>query len=331
MDFPLLKLAAIDIGSNAVRCQISAVLHHNDRYRLKRVEYVRYPLRLGEDVFATGRISEKKQAKFLKFMHALRLLMEVHDVAPNHYLVCATSAMRTAENGPEVAARIQRELGMSIRIIDGQDEALYINRVIEHLLEDKKHYLHIDVGGGSTEFNIYHNRRKVASQSFEVGSIRRMQQEEAGLSTEAMRETWQRMEDWVKENGRRYHVSRAIGTGGNINKLYSMAQAGAMDQPVTRKRIAAVLERITKMSMDERVNVALLNPDRADVIVPAGHIYVSAMEWAEITQMQVPDIGLKDGMLQTLFEEHFDEFRATDDHRPGCPKTTVPSRSSEVE
>ncbi|MFD2784581.1 Ppx/GppA phosphatase family protein [Hymenobacter rubripertinctus] len=331
MDFPLLKLAAIDIGSNAVRCQISAVLHHNDRYRLKRVEYVRYPLRLGEDVFATGHISEKKQDKFLKFMHALRLLMEVHDVAPNHYLVCATSAMRTAENGPEVAERIQRELGMSIRIIDGQDEALYINRVIEHLLEDKKHYLHIDVGGGSTEFNIYHNRRKVASQSFEVGSIRRMQQEEAGLSTEAMRATWQRMEDWVTENARRYHVSRAIGTGGNINKLYSMAQAGAMDQPVTRKRIAAILERITNMSMDERVNVALLNPDRADVIVPAGHIYVSAMEWADITQMQVPDIGLKDGMLQTLFEEHFDEFRATDDHRPGCPKTTVPSRSPEVE
>ncbi|OWP63312.1 phosphatase [Hymenobacter amundsenii] len=331
MDFPLLKLAAIDIGSNAVRCQISAVLHHDNRYRLKRVEYVRYPLRLGEDVFATGRISAKKEAKFLKFMHALRLLMEVHDVAANHYLVCATSAMRTAENGPAVAERIMQELGMSVRIIDGQDEALYINRVIEHLLEDKKHYLHIDVGGGSTEFNIYHNRRKVASQSFEVGSIRRMQQEEAGLSTEAMRATWQRMEDWVTENARRYHVSRAIGTGGNINKLYSMAQSVALDKPVTRKRIAALLDRITSMSMDERVNVAMLNPDRADVIVPAGHIYVSAMEWAGIQQMIVPDIGLKDGMLQTLFEEHFEEFRATNDHRPGGPTTTVQSRQREVE
>ena len=331
MTFPLFKLAAIDIGSNAVRCQISAVLHHDDRYRLKRVEYIRYPLRLGEDVFATGRISEKKQAKFIKFLHALRLLMEVHDVAPTHYLICATSAMRTAENGPEVAARIQRELGMTVHIIDGQDEALYINRVIEHLLEDKKHYLHIDVGGGSTEFNVYHNRRKVASQSFEVGSIRRMQQEEAGLSTEDMRATWQRMEDWVTENARRYHVSRAIGTGGNINKLYTMAQSAALDKPVTRKRIAAVLERITSMSMDERVNVALLNPDRADVIVPAGHIYVSAMEWAGIQQMLVPDIGLKDGMLQTLFEEHFDEFRATNDHRPGSPQTTVQSRPTEVD
>ncbi|SHL83933.1 Ppx/GppA phosphatase family protein [Hymenobacter psychrotolerans] len=308
MDYPLLKLAAIDIGSNAVRCQISAVLHYGDRYRLKRVEYVRYPLRLGEDVFATGTISEKKQEKFIKFLHALRLLMEVHDVAPNHYLICATSAMRTATNGAAVAARIQQELGMTVQVIDGQAEAAYINRVIEHLLEDKKHYLHIDVGGGSTEFNIYHDRRKVASQSFEIGSIRRMQQEESGLkSSDAQNDLWQRMEEWVTENARRYHVTRAIGTGGNINKLYSLAQP-QLDKPVTRRRIATVLDHLTSMSMDERVNLALLNPDRADVIVPAGHIYLSAMEWANVSQMIVPDIGLKDGMLQTLFEDHFDEI-----------------------
>jgi exopolyphosphatase/guanosine-5'-triphosphate,3'-diphosphate pyrophosphatase len=331
MEYPLLKLAAIDIGSNAVRCQISAVLHYGDRYRLKRVEYVRYPLRLGEDVFATGEISEKKQQKFIKFLHALRLLMEVHDVAPNHYLICATSAMRTARNGQEVAARIQQELGMTVQVIDGQAEAAYINRVIEHLLEDNKHYLHIDVGGGSTEFNIYHNRRKVASQSFEVGSIRRMQQAESGLAgTDAQNETWQRMEDWVKENGRRYHVSRAIGTGGNINKLYSMAQP-SVDKPVTRRRIASILDQLANMTMDERVNVALLNPDRADVIVPAGQIYLSAMEWANISQMIVPDIGLKDGMLQTLFEEHFEEFRPQDDHTPGFPHPTVQARPTEIE
>ncbi|UOQ76900.1 phosphatase [Hymenobacter sp. 5516J-16] len=281
-------------------------------------------------MFASGRISAKKEEKFIKFLHALRLLMEVHDVAPNHYLICATSAMRTAQNGQEVAARIQQQLGMTVRVIDGQDEAAFINRVIENLLEDKKHYIHIDVGGGSTEFNIYHDRRKVASQSFEVGSIRRMQQEEAGLSTEAMRETWQRMEEWVTENARRYHVTRAIGTGGNINKLYSMAQAG-VDKPVTRRRIATILDHLTSMSMDERVNVALLNPDRADVIVPAGHIYLSAMEWANVHQMIVPDIGLKDGMLQTLFEEHFDEFRAEGDLKPGCPKPAMQSRPTEVE
>ena len=331
MEYPLLKLAAIDIGSNAVRCQISAVLHYGDRYRLKRVEYVRYPLRLGEDVFANGIISERKQDKFIKFLHALKLLMEVHDVSPNHYLVCATSAMRTAANGAEVAARIQHELGMTVQVIDGQAEAAYINRVIEHLLEDKKHYLHIDVGGGSTEFNIYHDRRKVASQSFEVGSIRRMQQQESGLaSSDAQNDLWQRMEEWVKENARRYHVTRAIGTGGNINKLYSIAQT-QLDKPVTRRRIATVLHNLTSMSMDERVNVAMLNPDRADVIVPAGHIYLSAMEWANVHQMIVPDIGLKDGMLQTLFEEHFDEIRAREDHSPTVPFPAPQSRPTEVE
>ena len=329
MNYPLLKLAAIDIGSNAVRCQISAVLHYGDRYRLKRVEYVRYPLRLGEDVFATGTISQPKQDKFIKFLHALKLLMEVHDVA--HYLVCATSAMRTAANGAEVAARIQAELGMTVQVIDGQAEAAYINRVIEHLLEDKKHYLHIDVGGGSTEFNIYHDRRKVASQSFEIGSIRRMQQEESGMeSTNAQNDLWQRMQDWVTTNGRKYHVTRAIGTGGNINKLYSLAQA-SLDVPVTRRRISTILTNLSKMTMDERVNVAMLNPDRADVIVPAGHIYLSAMEWANINQMIVPDIGLKDGMLQALFEDHFEEIRPLNDHSGITPYADVPARSTEME
>ncbi|MCB2410591.1 Ppx/GppA phosphatase family protein [Hymenobacter lucidus] len=328
MNYPLLKLAAIDIGSNAVRCQISAVLHYGDRYRLKRVEYVRYPLRLGEDVFATGHISPAREEKFVKFLHALKLLMEVHDVA--HYLVCATSAMRTATNAPAIVARVQKELNMPIQVIDGQAEASYINRVIEHLLEDNKHYLHIDVGGGSTEFNIYHDRRKVASQSFEVGSIRRMQQEEAGISTDAQNGTWQRMEDWVKENARKYHVTRAIGTGGNINKLYSLAQP-ALDKPVTRRRIGTILNNLTRMTMDERVNVAMLNPDRADVIVPAGHIYLSAMEWSNINQMIVPDIGLKDGMLQTLFEQHFDEIDPLNNGADHLPLATVPGRTNGME
>ena len=308
MEYQLTKLAAIDIGSNAVRCQISAVLFFQGRYRLKRVEYVRYPLRLGEDVFATGEISPAKADKFVKFLHALKLLMEVHEVP--HHLICATSAMRTASNGAAVVARVQQELGLDIQIIDGQAEALYINRVIEHVLEDNRHYLHIDVGGGSTEFNIYHDRRKVAAQSFEIGSIRRMQQEESGLTVEQMNGLWQRMESWVRENARRYHVTRAIGTGGNINKLYSMSPA-APNRPITRRRVQSILMRLSGLSMNERVNVALLNPDRADVIVPAGHIYLAAMEWANVSSMIVPDIGLKDGMLQALFEQYFDEISPT--------------------
>ncbi|MGY2133901.1 Ppx/GppA phosphatase family protein [Hymenobacter sp. HD11105] len=330
MEYPLLKLAAIDIGSNAVRCQISAVLYFEGRFRLKRVEYVRYPMRLGEDVFATGEISPAKADKFVKFLHSLKLLMEVHEVA--HHLICATSAMRTATNAPALVKRVKKELGMTIEVIDGQAEAMYINSVIEHVLEDNKHYLHIDVGGGSTEFNIYHDRHKVATQSFEVGSIRRMQQEEAGLDSDALNGTWKRMEDWVTENARRYHVTRAIGTGGNINKLYSLAKSQtSLDKPVTRTRIASVIANLTKMTMEERVNVAMLNPDRADVIIPAGHIYLSAMEWAHINTMHVPDIGLKDGMLQTLFERHYEDFRPASDHSGVTPHPDVQNTHNAAE
>ena len=134
----------------------------------------------------------------------------------------------------------------------------------------------------------------------------------------------------MTQNGRKYHVTRAIGTGGNINKLYSLAQP-ALEKPVTRHRIAAVLANLNKMTMDERVNVAMLNPDRADVIIPAGHIYLSAMEWANISQMIVPDIGLKDGMLQALFEDHFEEIRPLSDHSGITPHPDVPARSSEME
>ena len=329
MNYPLRKLAAIDIGSNAVRCQISAVLYYEGRYRLKRVEYVRFPMRLGEDVFATGQISPAKEEKFVKFLHSLKLLMEVHEVA--HYLICATSAMRSAANGAAIAARVQAELGMAIKVIDGQDEAFYINRVIEHLLEDNKHYLHIDVGGGSTEFNIYHDRRKVAAQSFEIGSIRRMQQEEGGLAnTEAQTELWARMEAWVREHARKHHVTRAIGTGGNINKIYSLSPAAPL-KPITRRRIGSILTRLSGLSMEERVNVAMLNPDRADVIVPAGHIYLSAMEWANVNNMIVPDIGLKDGMLQALFEDYFDELNPLKNHPKHLPVPDVQNSPAGME
>ncbi|MBJ6109823.1 phosphatase [Hymenobacter sp. BT523] len=328
MHFPLRKLAAIDIGSNAVRCQISAVLHYEGRYRLKRVEYVRFPMRLGEDVFATGHISKPKEDQFVKFLHSLRLLMEVHDVA--HYLVCATSAMRSAANGAAIVARVREELGMEIKVIDGQDEAFYINRVIEHVLEDKRHYLHIDVGGGSTEFNIYHDRRKVAAQSFEIGSIRRMQEEESGQHTAGQAELWARMEEWVRHNARQYHVTRAIGTGGNINKLYSLTSA-APNKAVTRRSLETTLARLANLSMDERVNVAMLNPDRADVIVPAGHIYLSAMQWANVSSMVVPDIGLKDGMLQALFEDFFDEMNPEAGHPAKLPVPDLQNMPAELE
>ncbi|QHL86654.1 phosphatase [Nibribacter ruber] len=290
---PLLKLAAIDIGSNAVRCQISNVFKYEQHTLFKRVEYIRYPMRLGEDVFASGIISKKKSEKFIKLLHALKLLLEVHEV--QDYMVCATSAMRSATNAPEIIQEVHKKLGMDIQVIDGTTEADLINMVIRQQLDDKN-YLHIDVGGGSTEFNIYVNRMKVASRSFEQGSIRHMQGDES-------QEMWTAMQEWVTEKAKLHHVSRAIGTGGNINKIYDMARKTG-GKPIFKKQIEEVVDHIASLSMEERVKVLLLNADRADVIVPAAEIYLSAMKWAHIESMLVPQVGLKDGMLQALLERH---------------------------
>ncbi|MGV3589536.1 MAG: Ppx/GppA phosphatase family protein [Adhaeribacter sp.] len=289
-----MKLAAIDIGSNAVRCQISSVLHHQERNIFKRVEYLRYPIKFGEDVFTSGIISTEKEERFTKFLHALKLLMEVHDVS--HYMICATSAMRQAQNAPEIIQRVNKRLGMKINVIDGQTEAELINKVIHNLLDDKN-YLHIDVGGGSTEFNVYIDHKKVASQSFEMGSIRY----QVGSKND---EIWMAMKEWVKENARKCHVSRAIGTGGNINKIYEMAGKMA-GKPIFRKQIEEIVNQLESLSMEEKLSVLLLNPDRADVIVPAARIYLSAMKWARIESMMVPTVGLKDGILQALYEKHY--------------------------
>jgi exopolyphosphatase / guanosine-5'-triphosphate,3'-diphosphate pyrophosphatase len=290
---PLLRLAAVDIGSNAVRCQISNVFKFEDQVLFKRVEYIRYPMRLGEDVFASGVISKPKSEKFLKLLHALHLLMEVHEV--HDYMICATSAMRSATNAHEILTEVQKKLGLHIQVIDGTTEADLINLVIRQQLDDKN-YLHIDVGGGSTEFNIYVNRMKVASRSFEQGSIRHMQGEDS-------MEIWHAMQDWVTENAKLHHVSRAIGTGGNINKIYDMARKTG-GKPIFRKQIEEVVEHIASLTMEERVKVLLLNADRADVIVPAAEIYLSAMKWAHLESMLVPQVGLKDGILQSLYERH---------------------------
>jgi exopolyphosphatase/guanosine-5'-triphosphate,3'-diphosphate pyrophosphatase len=290
-----LKLAAIDIGSNAVRCQISSVLEYNQHITFKKVEYIRYPMRLGEDVFDTGLISEAKQERFKKFLHALKLLIEVHDVAA--YQICATSAMRSATNAGQIIEDVKKELGMAIEVIDGPTEAELINKVILKELDGDKNYLHIDVGGGSTEFNIYVDRKKVASQSFEAGSIRHMQGNDSSL-------IWGNMKAWVKENSKKYHVTRAIGTGGNINKIFDLAGKVA-GKPIFRKQIAEIVEQMAAMKLEDRIKILMLNPDRADVIVPAAEIYLAAMRWSKVESMNVPSVGLKDGILQSLYEKHF--------------------------
>ncbi|HAO51625.1 MAG TPA: phosphatase, partial [Runella sp.] len=207
-----MKIAAIDIGSNAARLQISSVLKDGGYTSFKKVEYVRFPLRLGHDVFTYGSLTPESQERTIKLMKCYKLLLELHEV--EGYMACATSAMRESANGHEVVERIAHETGIKIHIIDGSKEAELINNVVVQALVDGQ-YLHIDVGGGSTELNLYFNRQKVASKSFKIGSVRLLEGKES-------KGAWQKMERWIEENVDSYEPVKAVGTGGNISKLFNL-------------------------------------------------------------------------------------------------------------
>lgn len=289
-----MKLAAVDIGSNAVRLQITKVLEFEQRVTFKKLEYVRFPLRLGKDVFTTGRIGEYNKKRFYKLMTAYKNLIELYEA--DVFLGCATSAMREAENGAALIDHIREDLALDIQIISGDEEAEMINKVIMLSLKDGN-YLHIDVGGGSTELNIYENREKILSRSFKLGSVRRLQQTDSP-------EVWGEMEEWVEINVlNRYKDITAIGTGGNINKLFELSQNGKSKE-MTFDTLVATQRRLQALSSEEMLNKLQLNPDRADVIIPASEIYIGVMEAARAKNILVPDVGLKDGINYHMYEMH---------------------------
>ena len=287
-----MKLAAIDIGSNAARLQISTVLHNDNLVSFKRVEYVRFPLRLGHDVFNFGALTPESEARTMKLMQAYKLLMELHEV--EDYMACATSAMRESKNGPEVAKRIEAATGIKIHIIDGSKEAELINNVVVQALDDQQ-YLHIDVGGGSTELNVYENREKINSKSFKIGSVRLLE----GKETKG---AWRKIEDWVADNIDSSREIIAVGTGGNISKLFNLASK-ISELETTRPEIERIRNYIAGFSQEDRINKLRLNADRADVIVPAADIYISVMKWAGAEKIIVPDLGLKDGIIQLVYAQ----------------------------
>lgn len=290
----MLKLAAIDIGSNAIRFQVSTALDKDASVLFKKLEYVRFPLRLGHDVFTTGRISEASQAKFKKLMKAYKLLLELYEV--QDYMFCATSAMREAANGQELADQIQAELGITIQIIDGNREAELINRAIHSYLTEKT-YLHIDVGGGSTELNLYTAGKKIKTRSFKIGSVRVLEHNDSPLM-------WQEMEQWIKQNVKKdYGKVTAVGTGGNISKIFELARLRP-GKTMSLNRIRELRNMVGNLSLEERIYKLQMNPDRADVIIPASDIYTRVMEWAHAASILVPDVGLKDGMMLELFEKN---------------------------
>lgn len=287
-----MKIAAIDIGSNAARLQISSVLHDGGYTSFKKVEYVRFPLRLGHDVFSYGSLTPESEARTIKLMQCFKLLIELHEV--EGYMACATSAMRESSNGSEVVARIAKETGIQIHIIDGSKEAELINNVVVQSLEDGQ-YLHIDVGGGSTELNLYFNRQKIISKSFKIGSVRLLEGKES-------KGAWQKMERWIEDNIDTMEPITAVGTGGNISKLFNLVSKTS-ENATSLAELQRMRDYIASFSQEERVHKLRLNADRADVIVPASDIYISAMKWAGANEILVPDLGLKDGIIQLVYEK----------------------------
>lgn len=289
-----MKIAAIDIGSNAIRFQVSSVLNQNNQLLFKKLEYVRFPLRLGHDVFSTGRIGDRSIGKFMKLMMAFKLLLELYEV--DDYMICATSAMRESENGFDLAARVKQELGIEINIIDGNLEAELINNAIASYL-DNNSYLHIDVGGGSTELNLYAEGRKIKTRSFKVGSVRVLEHTDQPIM-------WEDMEKWVKEHVKKgYGKITAVGTGGNISKIFELAKLKP-GRRMSLKRVNQIKEMIESHSIEDRIFKLQMNPDRADVIVPASTIYIQVMEWAHASSILVPEVGLKDGIMLHVFERN---------------------------
>ncbi|PST82095.1 exopolyphosphatase [Pedobacter yulinensis] len=291
----MIRYAAIDIGSNAVRLLIADVIHKDDRYTYKKNTLVRVPLRLGDDAFLDNVISEKKSAALYKTMRAFRDLMDVYQVTD--YLACATSAMREASNGPALAAAIREQTGLNLEIVAGAREAriIYANH-IEAQLDIDKNFLYIDVGGGSTEISLFVDKKLVASRSFNIGTIRI-------LDNQDKEEHWDEMHDWVRLQTKQQKQLVAIGTGGNINKLFRMSEEKE-NMPISFAKLNSLYNKINGLSLKERISLLGLNQDRADVIVPAAEIYLTLLKWTGIRQIYVPRVGLADGMINLMIEEN---------------------------
>lgn len=290
-----MRFASIDIGSNAVRLLLCNVYEQDGEPVFKKAELVRMPIRLGEDVFRTGRISEVKREKLAKTMNAFRLLIETFDAIS--YRACATAAMREAENGDEVLSFVKKQSGIDIEIIDGKTEAqiIYSNHIEEHL-DHEQNYLYIDVGGGSTELTLFVKNQVVASQSFNIGTIRL-------LHDQVRKETWNDFKDWIKEKTKSHFPLTAIGSGGNINKLFKMADRKE-NKPLLFSKIQESYYFLKEFTVEQRITILGLNPDRADVIVPATKIFLTVMKTADIDKILVPQIGLSDGIIHILYENY---------------------------
>ncbi len=300
-----MRLAAIDIGSNALRLHISRVRFSEKEGTpsFKRIEQVRFPLRLGTDVFSRfHKISPQNEEKFLEVMHVFKDVMRVFEV--EDYMACATSAMREAKNGKQIVERVEREVGISIQVISGDMEAELINKsILSYVSTDN--FVHIDVGGGSTEVNIYHNFEKIDAHSFDMGSVRSITTNKKTTTKEYIEKENKVLKDWIQKAVKPLSKPiNAVGTGGNINKLYDISKKYRSGKALTLKEIERLYKELKDRNYQERIIYFGLNDDRADVIIPATEIYMKVMKAANIKEIIVPKVGLREGIIQYLFEKN---------------------------
>jgi exopolyphosphatase / guanosine-5'-triphosphate,3'-diphosphate pyrophosphatase len=287
------KYAAIDIGSNAMRLLITNIVEQEGKEtQFNKSALIRVPIRLGQDAFTVGEITEENIDRMVDAMKAFKLLMKVYKV--ERYMACATSAMREAYNGKEIAEIIKKKADIKIEIIDGKKEATIIaSSDLHQFIKTEETYLYVDVGGGSTEFSLFDNGKMVASKSFKNGTVRLLNNMVSDI-------VWDEIEKWIKINTEPFDNITIIGSGGNINKIFKLS-GKVQDKPLTFLYLNSQFQYLNSLSYEQRIAEIGLNTDRADVIIPALSIYLKAMKWTGARHIYVPKIGLADGVVKAMY------------------------------
>ena len=289
------KYAAIDIGSNAMRLLITNIVEQKDKEtQFNKSALIRVPIRLGQDAFTVGEISEENIDRMVDAMKAFKLLMKVYKV--EKYKACATSAMREAFNSKEIVNIVKEKCDIDIDIIDGKIEATIIaSSDLHDFLKTDKTYLYVDVGGGSTEFSLFTNGKMIASKSFKIGTVRMLNNMVSDI-------VWDEIEKWIKTSTEEYEEVILIGSGGNINKLFKLS-GKLQDKPLSYLYLNSQYQYLNSLTYEQRIAELALNTDRADVIIPATKVYLNAMKWSRARQLFVPKIGLADGIVKAMYQE----------------------------
>ena len=289
------KFAAIDIGSNGVRMLISNVISkRSSKVFFQKNSLVRVPIRLGEDSFTSGNISDINLKRLIKAINAFKLIMKVHNVS--FYKAYATSALREASNSKHVVNKVLKKCNINIEIIDGIKEAKIISKSsVSNIIKPEIIFLSIDVGGGSTEFSFIKNGKTISSKSFKLGTIRLLK----GKVTDQI---WDEAKTWILKNIKNYNKITLLGSGGNINKIFSLSNTKE-GKPMSRITFNKIFKQLETINYYDRMVKYSLNPDRADVILPASKIFLKAFEWTSASKIYVPRLGLSDGIIKDIHED----------------------------